>query len=437
MARNTNNDRISRRVFLKHLTALGGLSISLAACGSSTSNNSQSAKSSKGATRSSRQVKLSFWKSPHSQSELQVWKPILNEFEKQHPNIQVSHQVIPWDNLDQKFTAAFTSGQPPDVFYLPDTWIPKYGSQGQLVDLTPMVSGIKKRYVSSFWESAIYKGKAYGIPFLGVVQALLLNMSMFQNAGISKPRSWEEIRSAAKQLTDTSKGTYGININSQNVMVPLLKTGGAKPFSNDLRKVTANTPGGVKAWTVAYQQIGAEDDSQVPTSFTPDQITNLQLKGRIGIMWAEESAIVQEFQKQAPHMKLDVIPLPKVDGTDGKDAVYSSVGYMCMAKSTQHTNEATQLLKFLISKQVQQQYVVDGVNLIPGMNGVKKQNQNPVVAKFLSYLDLAIGEVTSVHWAQAKQSLLEESQAVMTGNKTAEQALTDFKNDTGSILDGS
>lgn len=383
-------------------------------------------------------TRITFWKSPHSAHEEQLWQPILNGFQQQHPGIQVTHTVIPWGSFDAKFTAAFASGEPPDVFYMPDEWIPKYASQGQMADLSTIVKSeqLTDNYPAVYWSGSTYKGKIYGIPFLAVVQALLVNQSLFEAEGVAIPKTWEEIRAAAKRLTNPSKGTYGLEMNNFNATVAALAMGGAKVFSDDLRKIAANAPGGVKAWTTSYENIGAQDKSMLPLSFTADQILGLNLKGKVGMMWQEESSIVAQFRKQAPDMKLNVIPLPKVDGTDGHASAWSNVGFMCIAAQTQHQQQATDLLNYLSTKDVQEKYVIGGVDLIPAMKDVKAPNLDPVVATYLTFISGSVGPPPSTHWPDVKQKLLQASQAVISGQKTAKQALDELASGVNPELDG-
>jgi ABC-type glycerol-3-phosphate transport system substrate-binding protein len=387
-----DSGKISRRQFLRRSAAagalLGGVGISgaLGAC--------SAGEGSGGNPR------LTFWKSPHGE-EAKLWKPLLKEFGKQHPNIEVAHNVVPWDSVDESFTAAFTSGEPPDVFYLPDEWFPKYASQGQLADLTDEIGDLKDEYEPNLWEGGTYEGKVYGVPFLAVIQTLLINMTMFEEAGLRAPQSWEEIRTAADRLTDTSKSTYGLAFGSSsgspNYLAPLLANGGARILSEDLSRVAANTPGGVASWEMAFEKISAEDGSVVPLSFSDDQLTDLQLKGRVGMMWSEQSSIKAEFRTQAPDMKLDVVPLPAIEGYGGQQAVWTNVGYMFMAANTPHPEEALDLLKFLSSKHVQEEYVIKGVDLLSPMKGVESKNPDPIVEKFLSYPPLGVLPEVSVH----------------------------------------
>src|SRR5262249_31942630 len=208
-------------------------------------------------------------------------------------------------------------GSPPDVFYLPDEWYPKYVHQNQIADLTDKIGAWKDNYQSSAWTIATYKGKTWGSPFLGVVQGWLVNMTLLKSKGLSAPTNWDEFRNVAKTLTDTTAGTYGLDASATSPtywvrLVPLLATGGAKLLSDDLMKVTANTDGGVAAFKTMLQDIIFTDKSSNPVGYTNDQINDLGFKGKLGMVWVEESQIKAQWRKQAPDLELDVIPMLKL-----------------------------------------------------------------------------------------------------------------------------
>ncbi len=108
--------------------------------------------------------------------------------------------MVPWGNVTEQFTAAFAGGSPPDVFYLPDEWYPKYVSNDQIADLTDKISGWKENYTEAGWNGATYKGSTWGVPFLGVAQGWVCNMNLLKEKGLGLPTSWQEFRDAAKAL---------------------------------------------------------------------------------------------------------------------------------------------------------------------------------------------------------------------------------------------
>ena len=383
-------------------------------------------------------TEIKFWKPPHNPGEADLWEPLLDEFTQQHPDIKVTHNVVPWANVDETFTAAFLSGDPPDVFYLPDEWYPKYVAQEQIADVTSLFGDLEGNYDPNVWSLGTYKGKLYGVPFLSVVHALVLNMNLFKAKGLPAPKTWDEIASAARELTDPSNGIYGMEYpttTSWTYLVPLLASGGAGVLGEDLTEVVANTPGGVAAWEVALERIVAEDKSATAVSFTTDQLLDLSLKGQIAMMWAEQSQIGL-FREQAPDLELDVMPLPAIPDSGGQPSVWTNTGFLFMGENSEHQDQAAELIRFLASKRVQDEYVVKGVNLMSPMKGVEPGEVDPVVAKFLSYLPNGAGPVISTHWSDAAEALRQESQAVATGQKGAEQALRDFEATVEPVLDG-
>jgi multiple sugar transport system substrate-binding protein len=390
-------------------------------------------------SRAADTTEISFWKPPHSDKEADIWQPLLDEFMQQHPEIKVTHTVVPWANVDEQFTAAFAGGDPPDVFYLPDEWYPKYVKQEQIADISSVFGDLEANYDESVWSIGSYKGKLYGVPFLGVIHALLLNMDLLEAGGFAAPKSWDEIETIAKALTNTDQGIYGLWMPSDpgwTFLKPLLAVGGTKVLSDDLTKVVADTDGGIAAWDQALRKISYDDKATAPLGLTPDQVTDLSIKGKFAMMWSEESTIKPVWRTQAPNTKLDVVPLPPLPGFGQNPAVWTNVGFMFMAEHSKHKDQAEQLIRFLADKHVQEEYVVKGVDLMSPMKGVVVENPDPIVAKYLSFLPYGVGTEMSVHWVDATQSLDQEAQAVRTGQKSAKDALKSVKDTVEGVLDG-
>jgi multiple sugar transport system substrate-binding protein len=384
-------------------------------------------------------TELSFWKPPHGQRDAELFKALFDEFSQQHSDLKVTHNIVPWNSVDESFTAAFAGGNPPDVFYLPDEWYPKYVRQGQIADLSSTFGDLEDQYDPTVWSVGSYKGKLWGVPFLAVVHALLLNMSLFEAAGLEAPKDWAGIQEAAKTLTDTSKGVYGFGISFDapwNYLTTLLGASGTTILNDDLTKVTANSDSGVAAFEAGVRKLWWDDKSTVPIGTTNDHFTDLSLKGQVAMMWTEESSIKAQWRKEAPDTKLDVIPLPPVEGTEGAPAVWTNSGFLFISEHSKHKDEAVELVKFLASKHVQEEYVLKGVDLISPMKGVTAIDVDPIVAKFLSYMPHGVGPVMSVHWSEAGEALGQDAQAVMSGQRSSEEALNDFADNINGVLDG-
>jgi len=430
--------QVSRRQFLQSSAALMSIA-ALAACavpaapGASTGGDT--------APDAAAETVL-FWKPPHSEKEVDLWKPLLEKFQTENPGITVEHQVVPWASVDEQFTAAFAGGSPPDIFYLPDEWYPKYVNQDQIADVTDKISGWKDQYSEAGWTGATYKGSTWGAPFLGVAQGWVLNMTLFNEKGVAAPTNWEEFRAAAQALTDTAAGTYGVVADAGptnwTTMVPLLAAGGTKLLSDDLLTVTANTEGGVAAFETLLENIAWNDQSSTPVGFTADQIRSLALDGKIGMIWQETSTIKAVWRAEAPDLELATIPMLKLTD-DGTNASWANIGFMFMAQQSADKEGAFKLLEYLSTDDIQVEYVQKGVDLLPLKKDIAGlPDIDPIVEEMVSWLGegYGVGTQISVRWRDATTSLVQEAQAVLSGAKTAAQALADVEATVGPILDG-
>lgn len=433
------NNSLSRRAFLRGSAALGALA--LAACaapaapGAAPSSGGAAAPAAEGS-------KVLFWKPPHSEKEADLWKPLEQKFMDANPGITVEHQVVPWGSVDEQFTAAFAGGSPPDVFYLPDEWYPKYVNQDQIADITDKIGAWKDNYTSAAWAGATYKGKTWGAPFLGVAQGWLLNMNLFKEKGVAPPTNWEEFRAAAKALTDTAAGTYGIatpaSVTNWVVMIPLLAAGGTTLLSEDLLKVTANTEGGQAAVKALCEDIIWTDQSGTPVGSTDDQTRSLYLGGKIGMTWVETSSIKAVWRKEAADIELATIPMLK-HAENGINASWANIGFMFVAEAAKDKDQVFKFLEYLATDEIQVEYVQKGVDLLPLKKNIAPlPDVDPIVAEMVSWLGegWGVGTQISIRWREATNSLVQETQAVMSGQKSAADALKAVEDTVNPILDG-
>ena len=77
-------------------------------------------KSTEGGKASGEKTKLVLWMPPFGTEESldkEVWGEILKPFEEEN-NAQVSIEIIPWSNYEEKYLTGISSGQGPDVGYM-------------------------------------------------------------------------------------------------------------------------------------------------------------------------------------------------------------------------------------------------------------------------------------------------------------------------------
>ena len=198
-------------------------------------------------------------------------KPALAGFEKEYPWITVDYQALDWDSMNEKFTVGVSSGEAPDVATLDMTWIPTLAANGALEDLSTISGGqlngtpIADHYTKGALDAMTFDGKFVTMLFDFDTYALYYRADLFAKKGIAVPTTWDELRAAAKQLAESSKGSgkpdrylYAIRPNTFHFSQFLFQNGGTI-LNADNTKAAFNSAAGVAA--VQIQKAMLDDGS--------------------------------------------------------------------------------------------------------------------------------------------------------------------------------
>jgi multiple sugar transport system substrate-binding protein len=193
------------------------------------------------------------------QGAIDAFNARVSQFESANPTIDLVPREYKWDATT--FTTQLAGGTLPDVFTVPFTDGRGLIERKQIADISGQVAGLP--YAAKF-NKEIAKagsaddGKMWAVPIAAHGQALHYNRTLFTQAGLDPdkpPTSWDEIRSAAKQISE--------------------KTGQA-----GFAMMTSGNTGGWIATTLAYAFGGRteklEGDSAKSTVDSPEMVKALQ-----------------------------------------------------------------------------------------------------------------------------------------------------------------
>src|ERR1700750_457828 len=175
----------------------GGGSKSGSSGGSGSSNG---AKSSGG--NSTAPVTLKLWVG-WSARELSVFKGVVADYHKLHPNVTVD---VTGGINDNKIVAAIRAGNAPDVVSSFNSYnVGVYCGTGGWIDLTPSLKASKiatTEFPAATNYYTQYGGKKCALPLLADTYGLYYNKSLFTNAAIwGPPKTLSELTAVAKKLT--------------------------------------------------------------------------------------------------------------------------------------------------------------------------------------------------------------------------------------------
>lgn len=186
---------------MRMITAVvaAGLVLATGACGQD-----------KGSTAASSTV-LQMW----GRSDNQAFLPgLVDAFNASHKDVQVKLTLVPAAQVAQKFSAAASGGDGPDLVSLDVATVPQYATAGWLADVTTRSKSLSYlgELSPSHLELATLGDALYALPFTADVSVLYYNKALFKQAGLDPdqpPTTWAQIRDDATAVRALGPDYYG------------------------------------------------------------------------------------------------------------------------------------------------------------------------------------------------------------------------------------
>lgn len=142
------------------------------------------------------------------------YRKALALYKESHPEINADLQIADFAGHFERLTTQAAAKNLPDLFWMNDTNYGRYAKSGSLLNLQDMLG--KQIDVSGIGDAGVASGRiadgVFGLPTHYNGQAILVNDAALKKAGInfSNVKTWDDLASAATDLTDPATGTYGL-----------------------------------------------------------------------------------------------------------------------------------------------------------------------------------------------------------------------------------
>ena len=143
---------------------------------------------------------------------------IVEQFQRDNPDIRVKMQLIPWGTYYNKLTLSLAYGGAPDVFICQANRMPEFASFGTLRPLGDLYASAQPplpaaRFAAAPWQASFYHGTQYALPLDVHPMGMYYNVKLFKAAGIvdaqgraKPPATWDEFLADAQKLTKDTTG---------------------------------------------------------------------------------------------------------------------------------------------------------------------------------------------------------------------------------------
>lgn len=138
-----------------------------------------------------------------------VWK-VVEDCAKEQPYVSVKQQAVPFAKYGDVILQQLAAGAGPDLMQLRINQFASAAQSGLLANLDGLVNKDAIPGLTPVNADGVVDGKRFGYIQEVTNFGLFYNVAMLKKAGIKPPTTFDEMLSAAKQLTDAGAGQYGL-----------------------------------------------------------------------------------------------------------------------------------------------------------------------------------------------------------------------------------
>ena len=293
-----------------------------------------------------KEVDLSYWGLWEDEA---IFTPIIESFQKEHPNIKISYQKHSPQDYRGRLIASIEKGEEPDILRFHNTWLPMF--KDYLVSI-PKKTMTSSQFEETFYPVAqkdlIFKNKYYGMPLEIDGLALFYNEEILNAAGFSPPASWEEFQNQALALTVKDEGgrivTSGAALGTANNIEHFSDILGLIMLQSGVDLKKPNSQKGIEALT--FYRMFAES----PQNTWDETLDNSILafaQGQVAMIFAPSWQIFV-IQAINPDLAFKVASVPQLPGVNITWASYWVEGVSSKSKNQE---AAWEFLKYLTSRE--------------------------------------------------------------------------------------
>ena len=376
-------------------------------------------------------VTINFWHhySAQSAENETLMNVLIPAFEAENPGIKVNAVSHEWAELHDKVLVSANSNALPDVARCDIAWLPEFQKMGILVALDeemPNFAEVSGKLLDSAMSTAIINGHYYALALNTNSKIVFYNKAMLEAAGVSIPATMEEWIEAVKKLSgENSKGqqVWGWNepaLAGWNICPFIWSFGGA--LTNEDQTIATgyiNGPATVKAVETFAELVKAGTITGFNAGDIP--MTDGFGTGRYAMM-LEGPWKSAELAGAYPDVAYGTAPIPAGEG--GSISVLG--GEDIAMFNTPNKEAAWKFMQFMTGEYAETEMVKCGQ--IPVNRAALESDTVKAAdyAPFIEAIQTAKARPTVAAWSEMDNGLQVAMNAVVTGEKTAQEAMDEL-----------
>jgi multiple sugar transport system substrate-binding protein len=325
---------------------------------------------------SDEQVQLRLWVMNNGPDPVADTEEIIRPFERD-TGIDVKVQLVGWDVQFDRIRNAAVSGEGPDVTQAGTTQVPFFAALDGFEDVSGRVGDIggEDAYAEGIWQTTQVQGRdgTFAVPWFTEARAVYYRKDLLEKAGVDPTTAftdWDAFRATLQKLKDSgavdNKETYAFGTPGKQAfdlvhhVMPFVWDAGGAELSEDATTSTIASPEAQEGVRFVADLLPAglydptaleKDGTQVEESFKGGRLAVW-----IGGPWVLPTVEREDDDAWAPEARDNVGVAPMPAGPSGEAYTFVGGSNLMMFRSSEHKDEAWQLMQFLSQNKTQTAY---------------------------------------------------------------------------------
>ncbi len=377
--------------------------------------------------------------------EGEVVQELVRDFEREHPDIRVQVQQIPWTAAHEKLLTSFVGDASPDLAQLGNTWVPEFVALDALEPLDAYVARSttvdSSGYFRGIWETNVVNGVLYGLPWYVDTRLIFYRTDILAAAGYDEPPStWAEWRRAMERIkAQVGPDRYAIYLPTNEWTQPVIF--GLQAGSPLLRDDDRYGAFSDSAFARAFDfYVGLYRSGLAPTLGLND-VANVYQEFARGLfaMWITGPWNVGEMKRRLPPEMQDKWATAPIPGPTGDSSGVSLAGgsSLVLFRASRHKAAAWALIEFL-SRPEQQRRFYQLTGDLPARKEAWQDSSligDPYIHAFWEQLQRVAPTPKVPEWELIATKIFDYAEQSIRGGAPPDEVLRRLDRDVDGILE--
>ncbi|MFF5981131.1 ABC transporter substrate-binding protein [Streptomyces olindensis] len=282
-------------------------------------------------------------------SSKKYWDKLVEEYEADNPGVTIDVSVYSWNDVDRKVREMVAAGDPPDMAQIGA--YADYAAQDQLYKADDLLSiPVQADFVGQLASAGQVKGVQYGMPFASSTRVLFYNKALFAKAGITPPKTWDDLADDAEALKDEGvKYPYALPLGPEEAQAETMQwmLSGGGGYTDSVDSYGIDSPENIATFSWLKDELVGKD---LTGPVAPGELNRAEAfaafaKGEVGMLNGHPSLMKIAAKKGVDY---GMVPMPGKEGTS--KSTLGVADWMTAFRKNGHRDQVGDFLDFVYSE---------------------------------------------------------------------------------------